>query len=171
MEVSEAIKKRRSVRKFQKKEINSEIIDKLSDALVSAPSAGNLQSRQFYFVFNEEVRKKMSIAANRQQPLLEAPLAVVCCVDEERAAKYGERGQKLLAVCDVASAIENMMLLAVDLGLATLWMGAFDENQIKIILGLPDHLRPVAIVPVGYPDESPQPPNRLPKEQVITLIN
>lgn len=171
MEVSEAIKKRRSVRKFQKKELSPEIIDKLSEALISAPSAGNLQSRRFYFVFSQEIRKKLSEAVNQRPPLLDAPLAIVCCVDEERAAKYGERGRKLFAVCDVAAAIENMMLLAVDQGLATLWMGAFEESQVKSILGLPDHLRPVAIVPVGYPDESPQPPNRLPKDQVVSTIN
>jgi nitroreductase len=171
MEVSIAIKKRRGVRKFRSKPISSEMIEKLSDALIWAPSAGNLQSRKFYFVFNEEVRKKLAVAANRQQPLWDVPLVVVCCVNEKSADKYGERGKKLFAVCDVAASIENMMLQAVELGLATLWMGAFDEDVVKEIVGLSENVRPVALVPVGYAAEDPDPPARLAKEEIIIRIN
>lgn len=170
MEVYDAIKKRRSVRKFQNKEIPQEIIDKLSEALVWAPSAGNLQSRKFYFVFNKDVKKKLAEAANRQQPVMEAPLAIVCCADEQSVSKYGERGKNLYAICDVAASIENLMILAVDFSLATVWMGAFDENKVKSILELPENLRPVAIVPVGYPGEFPDPPSRTPKEKAINII-
>ncbi len=171
MEVSIAIKKRRSVRKFQTKPISPEIIEKLSDALIWAPSAGNLQSRKFYFVFNEGVRKKLALAANRQQPLWDAPLVIVCCVNEKSADKYGERGKKLFAVCDVAASIENMMLQAVELGLATLWMGAFDEGVVKEAVGLSENVRPVALVPVGYAAEDPDSPAHLAKEEIITRIN
>lgn len=171
MEVNEAIKKRRSVRKFLNKPIEADAVKKLSDALVSAPSAGNLQSRKFYFVSNEGVRDKLAAAANRQQPVSGAPLVVVCCVDEQRAEKYGERGKKLFAVCDVAASIENLMLQAVELGLATLWMGAFEENAVREILGLSHNLRPVAIVPVGYAAEEPEPPARQPKEETIIVVD
>jgi len=105
MEVYDAIKKRRSIWKFQNKEISKEIIEKLSEALVWAPSAGNPQSRKFYF---------------RLYP----------------AAKPRD--------------IKN--------------------NKIKSILELPDNLRPIAIVPVGYPGEFPEPPSRLPSEKAINIV-
>lgn len=171
MEVSLAIKKRRSVRKFQSRPIDAGAVEKLTDALIWAPSAGNLQSRKFYFVFNEDIRKKLAASATRQQPIEDAPLAIVCCVDEKSAEKYGERGKKLFAVCDVSASIENVMLQAVELGLASLWMGAFEEAAVREIMGLSQNLRPVAIVPIGYPDEKPEPPARLAREVTIITID
>ena len=171
MDVLKAIKKRRSVRQFQDKPISQEYIDKLSEALIWAPSAGNLQSRKFYFVFDKVTKEKLSLAANRQQPVTQAPLVVVCCVNEQSAEKYGERGKKLFAVCDVAASVENLMLEACELGLATLWMGAFDEEKIRDIIRMPRTLRPVALVPVGYADETPEPPVRLSKDQIVTILN
>jgi nitroreductase len=96
MEVLEAILKRRSVRNFEKKEIEKEKIEKLKEALIWAPSAGNLQARKFYFVFDEEIKKKLAKAALNQNFIAKAPLVIVGCCDLEKISWYGERGEKSL---------------------------------------------------------------------------
>jgi len=170
MEVSRAIKNRRSIREFQKKEIPGEIIEKLIEAIIWAPSAGNLQSRKFYFVFNEKIKKELVEAASGQDFIAQAPLVVVGCTDERIPLRYGERGKNLYSICDVSASIQNLVLEATELGLGTCWVGAFDEEEVSKILNLPKNLRPVAIIPVGYSAEKPSPPERKKVEEVITKI-
>jgi nitroreductase len=170
MEVFEAILKRRSVRNFEKREIPKEKIEKLKEALIWAPSAGNLQARKFYFAFNEEIRKKLSIAALNQNFIAKAPLVIVGCCDLEKISWYGERGKNLYTICDVSAAIENLMLVATSEGLGTCWVGAFDEKEVSKILNLPKNERPIVIVPVGFPKEIPSPPEREEKEKLIEEI-
>lgn len=169
MDILEIIKGRRSVRKFQPKEIEKEKIDKLIEALIWAPSAGNLQARKFYFVFNKEIKEKLARAALDQRFISLAPLAVVGCTDDEIEWKYGERGKRLYSVCDVAMAVQNIMLLAVEQGLGTCPVGAFDEEEVRKILNLPQNLRPIIIVPVGYPDQKPS-ASRLPSEKAVEFV-
>jgi nitroreductase len=167
MEVFEAILKRRSVRDFEKREIPKEKIEKLKEALIWAPSAGNLQARKFYFVFNEEIKKKLAKAALNQNFIAKAPLVIVGCCDLEKISWYGERGKNLYTICDVSAAIENLMLVATSEGLGACWVGAFDEKEVSKILNLPKNERPIVIVPIGFPKEIPSPPEREPKENLI----
>lgn len=169
MDILAAIKKRRSIRDFQKKEIPDNIIDKLIDALIWAPSAGNLQARKFYFVKNEELKKKIAIAALKQHFLSEAPLVVVGCTDSRISYRYGERGVSLYSIQDVSCSLMGMMLVAYENGLGTVWVGAFDEEAVSETLKLQKFLRPVAIVAVGYPSKVPSPPPRVSKEEAIEL--
>jgi nitroreductase len=170
MEVFKAIKNRRSIREFQKREIPREIIERLIEAIIWAPSAGNLQSRKFYFVFNEKIKDELVRAALNQDFIAQAPLVVVGCLDTEISWRYGKRGIELYSICDVSTSIQNLMLEATELGLGTCWVGAFDEEEVSKILNLPKNLRPVAIIPVGYPAEKPSPPKRKEVEEVITKI-
>ena len=170
MGVIEIIKKRRSIRKYKNDEIPQEIIDELIEALIWAPSAGNLQSRKFYFIFDEKVKNKIAEAAYNQDFISEAPLVVVGCVDENKIARYGERGKNLYGICDVSTSIENLMLVATEKGLGTCWVGGFDENKVKEILNIPIHLRPIVILPVGYPDENPNPPKRVSKNEAVEIV-
>jgi len=167
MEVFEAIKKRRSVRNFLEKEIPREKEERLIEALRLAPSAGNLQSRRFYFVKDKDRKEKLAEAAIFQNFISVAPLVVVGCADLRIEKHYGERGKNIYAICDVAVAIENMMLEATELGLGTCFVGAFDEKKVINILNLPKNLKPIAIVPVGYPDGIPPATDRKPKEELI----
>jgi len=171
MKILQAIKERRSVRAFQAREIPSEAVEALMEALIWAPSAGNLQSRRFYFVFNPGIKERLARAALHQNFIAQAPLAIVACADHHRVVwRYGERGVTLYCLMDVAASVQNLLLAAHELGLATVWVGAFHEEEVRRVLDLPPHLRPVTIVPVGYPAERPAPPRRVSKEEAIVFV-
>ncbi len=170
MEILEAIKQRRSIRQFQRRALPPQVLDTLIEAVRWAPSAGNLQSRRFYFVFNEALKAKLARAALDQPFIAQAPVAVVGCADHRIARQYGERGVTLYCLMDVAASLQNLLLAAVAQGLGSCWVGAFDEDEVRQLLQLPPHLRPVAIVPIGFAAEHPQPPPRMPSEGVVAFI-
>src|SRR3990170_6958552 len=161
MEVLQAIKERRSIRRFKDSPVESSKIELLKQALIWAPSAGNLQKRRFFFVYNDKVKEKLVLASLDQDFIREAPLVVVGCADMTIRRHYMERGTRLYAIQDVSCGIQNMMLLAHSMGLGSVWVGAFDEDEVSAALRLPDNLVPIAIVPIGYPDENPDPPKRV----------
>ena len=170
MEVYDAIKGRRSVRRFKQDPIESGKIESLKEALRSAPSAGNLRMRRFYFVFDEDLRKRLAAAAFGQMFICRAPLVVVACADLGIEEYYGKRGVELYAIQDAAVSVENMLLMAHSLGLGAVWVGAFSESETARILGLPERLRPVAMVPVGYPEVQPKGPPRGTEEEQIVVV-
>jgi nitroreductase len=167
MDMLRVVKERRSVRDFHKKDIPQNIIDKLIEALIWAPSAGNLQARKFYFVKDAGVKKKIAVAALNQHFLAEAPLVVVGCTDSRISYRYKERGVYLYSIQDVACSLMSMMLVAYENGLGSVWVGAFHEDTVFEILDLPKHLRPVALVAIGYPSKIPSPPPRVSKEEAV----
>jgi nitroreductase len=170
MDVSRAVKERRSIRSFLKKEVPEEIIRELVDALIWAPSAGNLQSRKFYFVRDEDIKKQLAAAALNQSFIAHAALAVVGCTDSRIGRHYGERGVDLYSIQDVSASIMCMMLVALEKGLGTCWVGAFREKEVSAVLHLPDHLRPVAIVPVGYSAKAPARTSRVPAAEATVFV-
>lgn len=167
MGILKLIKERRSIRDFEKREIPEDVVDKLIEALIWAPSAGNLQSRKFYFVRDSNLKREIASAALNQRFIAEAPLVVVGCTDSRIYSRYGDRGVNLYAIQDVACSIMSMMLLAWENGLGSVWVGAFREGEVAEVLDLPDNLRPVAIVPVGYPSRIPSPPPRVSKKEAV----
>lgn len=170
MDILKAVKERRSIRDFQKRKIPDELVDKLMEALIWAPSAGNLQSRKFYFIKDEKTKKKIAAAALNQNFIAEAPLVIVGCTDSRISYKYGERGVYLYSIQDVALSIMGMMLVAHENGLGSCWVGAFREDEVFKILNMPKNLRPVSIVPVGYPSKIPSPPPRVSKNEAVEVI-
>lgn len=170
MDVLQAIKARRSVRRFLDKEIPKEILDTFVESIIWAPSAGNLQSRKFYFVFNQQVKEMLVVAAWGQNFIAESPLCVVGCADLRIKNHYGDRGSELYTIQDVSASIQNLLLEAQEQGLASVWVGAFQETEVSEIMNLPNYLRPIAIVPIGYPAESPVPPERVKKENAVTYF-
>ena len=170
MAILDVIMNRRSVRDFIDKEIPGDAIDALIDALRWAPSAGNLQSRKFYFIFNPDVRKELARAALNQSFIAKAPLTVVACLDKSISKRYGDRGVNLYAIEDVAASVMSMMLAAHELGLGSVWVGAFDEFAVFDILDLPHNLRPIALIPVGYPAKIPRPTPRVSREEAVIMI-
>lgn len=170
MSILDIIKGRRSIRDFKDKEIPEGAIDAMIEAILWAPSAGNLQSRRFYFIFNGDIKKRLATAALNQSFIARAPLTVVACTDRRIAFRYGERGINLYSIQDVSASIENMLLTAYELGLGGVWVGAFMEDEVKEILKLPDKLRPVAIIPIGYPARIPKPPPRVSQDEAIEFV-
>ncbi len=170
MNILEIITNRRSIREFQDREIPRVLVESLVEAIRWAPSAGNMQSRKFYFVFNQDVKKNLAKAALNQNFIAQAPLTIVACLDRNISVRYGERGVNLYSIEDVAASIMSMMLAAHSMGLGTVWVGAFHESDIIEILDLPDNLRPIAIIPTGYPAKIPAPTSRLRPNEVVVVI-
>ncbi len=170
MTIFDAIKNRRSIRDFTDQDIPEEAVDALIEAIRWAPSAGNLQSRKFYFIFNKDVKKKLVRAALNQNFIAQAPLTIVACLDRKIAARYGDRGVNLYSIQDVAASVMNMMLTAHELGLGSVWVGAFNEFEVFEILNMPHSLRPIAIIPVGYPSKIPKPTPRVSQNEIVEFV-
>ena len=170
MELLTAIKERRSIRRFRPDDVDEETIRKIIEVGIMAPSAGNLQARDFFIVRDVEKGKKMAKAAWDQNSLIEAPVDIVICCNHDRVDTYGKRGVELYAPQDCAAAAQNMLLYIHSIDLTSCWIGAFDEDRVSKILGLEPHLRPVIILPIGYPDQEPKKPKLLPWDEVVHEI-
>lgn len=167
MDVFQCIFKRRSVRKFEKKEVDDKLIGLMLYAATHAPSSGNTQEWEFIVVKDEGQKKKLATSALHQEFISEAPVVIVVCADLEKISlKYGKRGENLYFAQDTAAAVQNILLSAQALDLGSCWVGAFDEEHVKDILGLPENLRPLVILPIGYPAEEPEIPKRVPFENL-----
>lgn len=170
MEVMDAIRKRRSVRSFKPDPLTKEQVKVLVEAMGRAPTAGNLHSRKFFLVSNPRIIAALARAALGQAYMEQAPLVVVACSDLEIFGHYGKRGVELYGLQEVAASVENLMLAATDLGLATVWVGAFKEEQVSQALELPEYLRPVAMVPVGHPESIPEARKDFDPEQYVVRV-
>jgi nitroreductase len=170
MNVFDAIFSRRSTRSFKPDKVDDKLIGLMLHSAMHAPSAGNTQEWQFIVVKDDEVKKKIAAAALNQTFIAGAPVVIVVCVDKEKIKfRYGERGEALYAYQDTANATMLIMLTAEALGLSTCWVGAFDEEKLDYVLDLPTQIRPVVIIPVGYSDEIPLKPRRIPFEQLTWI--
>jgi nitroreductase len=168
MDILEAIKKRRSIRSFKEQDVQKKDVEMLIEAARWAPSAGNIQPWEFVIVRRSDFKKKLAEAALDQAFVEEAPVVIVVCANENRSFQgYGIRGKTLYCLQDTAAAIQNIHLVARSLGLGTCWIGAFNEKETAKILKVPDGVRPVAIIPIGHPAESPVPRNRRPINQIV----
>ena len=170
MDVIDAICGRRSIRLFKEKDVPEKMITKLISLAVMAPSAGNLQAWDLIIIRNLETKDALVRAAFGQSFIAKAPIIIVVCANQKRSAQqYGTRGTNLYSIQDSAAAIQNLLLAAYSLGLGTCWVGAFNESLVSDLLKIPDGVRPVSIIPVGYNlnDTNSQPPNRLPLEQIL----
>ncbi len=167
MEFEEVIKKRRSVRKFLHIPVPRELIARIIGAGHEAPCAGNIINWRFVIVQDEQKRKDLAEAALEQHWIAEAPVVLVLCSRLNELKKfYGLRGEKLYSIQNCAAVAENMVLQAVNLGLASCWVSAFDENEVQRTLDIPDDIRPQVILPIGYPAETNPRPLRYKLEDI-----
>jgi len=151
MDVMEAIRARRSVRAYRDRPVEEERLNCVLEAGRLAPSAKNLQDWKFIIVRDKERREKLSIAAMEQSYVAQAPVVIVACGTEtEYIMPCGQYTYPI----DVAISVDHMSLEAVSQGLGTCWIGAFHENQVKEILGIPEKIRVVAMLILGYPAET-----------------
>ncbi len=167
MEVKDAILGRRSVRRFRNTPVSRETVLELIELGNAAPSAGNLQARDFVVVEDLKTKDRLAVAAHDQEFVAEAPVVVVVCANMDRIMHYGKRGITLYCLQDAAAAIQNMLLMIHDKGLGCVWVGAFDEFRVSTALGLPGHIRPVALLPIGEPASQPRARKRIPVEDLV----
>lgn len=152
MDVFTAISERRSIRAYKEREVEEAKINKIIEAGRLAPSASNRQELKFVIVRNKETRQKLAGAAYGQAFVGEAPVVIAACATESKAIM--PCGQYAYTV-DLSIAVSFMILEAYELGLGTCWIGAFKEDEVKKILGIPNHVRVVALFTVGYPNQNP----------------
>lgn len=167
MNLFEVINARQSVRAYRPKEIETEKLQNIFNAINQAPSAGNLQAYRVWVVRNESVKRKLASAALGQDFMATAPVVLVFCAEPARAKRYGTRGTELYCLQDATIAAAYAQLAATAQGLATCWIGAFDEQEVASLLRLPAGTRPIAMLPIGYPAESPQRTPRRPLSEMI----
>jgi len=158
---------RQSIRKFQNRDIPADLLLKVLSAGNAAPTAGNLQARDFIIVKDSKTKKLVAEAAMNQNFIADAPVVIIVCANYPRSMRvYGEKG-KLYAEQDATAAIENILIAACAVGLGATWVGAFYESKISAILEIPEFSKPVAVIPMGYPAEDPDKKSRYPVEELI----
>ena len=166
MDVMEAIKARRSVRNYKDMEIEEGKLEKVLEAGRLAPSAKNFQEWKFIVVNDKNTREKLAAAAKGQKFVGEAPVVIAACAAEtEHVMSNGQ----LCYPIDLAIAVDHMTLKAVEEGLGTCWIGAFNEDEVKKILEIPHGVRVVALLPIGYPGYVPSPTPRKPINEILSL--
>jgi nitroreductase len=164
MDVFTAISQRSSVRAYKANDVEEDKLKKVLEAARLSPSASNRQDWKFIVVKNKEIKKRLARAAFGQSFIGEAPVVIVACGTDSKAVMGC--GQPTHTV-DVSIACAFMILQAYELGLGTCWIGAFDEDETKKILNIPGHVRVVAVIPLGYPNQPTSQKFRKSLDQIV----
>jgi nitroreductase len=164
MELKEAIKQRRSVRDYQDIPVPEDKLLKVLEAARLAPSGSNRQPWKFVVVKDSKTRQKLAKAAMEQTWIATAPVVIAAV-----ATMPG-----LMMICevpdypvDLAIAVDHMTLAAADEGLGTCWIGAFSQEKVHDILGIPKKYQVVALLPLGFPKQPASPKTRKSLNEII----
>jgi nitroreductase len=172
----EAIRARRTVRSYRADPVPEDLLVQVLDAVRWAPTSGNVQPWELIRVLSPERREAIVAAtyggyartAPSQAWLQGAPELIVVCVNALRTmARYGPEGESY-AQLDVAAAIQNMLLAATSLGLGAAWIGGFRQAEVRQVLELDRDLEPLGLVTLGYAEETPPTPYRLPLDDILS---
>ena len=164
MDVFTTISQRSSVRAYKANDVEEDKLKKILEAARLSPSASNRQDWKFIVIRNKETKKKLANAAFGQSFIGEAPVVIVACGTESKSIMAC--GQPAHTV-DVSIACAFMILQAYELGLGTCWIGAFEEDEVKKILKIPEYVRVVAMTPLGYPNQPPSQKSRKGLDQIV----
>jgi nitroreductase len=157
MEVFDAIKKRRSVRSYLDKPVEREKLLKILQAARLAPSARNRQEWRFVVITDKKTREELVSICEGQRFIAEAPIVIVAVADPSC------RWYKV----DTAIAVEHMVLEAVELGLGTCWIGAFDKERVGKLVDIPRDLEVVVLLTIGYPKKKGIRTHRKPLDEIV----
>lgn len=167
MDTLKAISTRTSVRNFLQKEVPLEVIRKILEAAVRAPSGGNRQPWRFIVVTDREKIKAFD-PEYHQSCIEDAPAVIVACANpHDTWEKYDENDE--CYILDTAAAMENMLLAIHDLGLGGVWILSFSKSEVRRQLNIPLHWKIVSIIPFGYSKEDNKPRPRKKLEEVAFL--
>ncbi len=152
----EVVKNRRSIRRYKPDPVSDEILNQILEAARLAPSAGHRQPWHFIVVKNPETKKQLGISSWAA----EAPVVIVGCGDADVSPTW--------YMVDLAIAFEHLVLAAANFGLGTCWMGRLGADEtIKRVLHIPEHVKVVAVTPLGYPAETPNPKARKTMSEIV----
>ncbi len=167
MELFEAILKRRSVRKFETKEVPQEVLNDLLEAVRWAPSWANTQCWEVVVVKQPELKKELAAVLSPKNPATpaveKAPVVMVMCAKLGASGYYKGKALSKFGdwfMFDLGLATQNLCLAAVGHGLGSVVAGALDHDKAKEILRIPDGYEVVALIPIGYPAHEPKAPKR-----------
>jgi nitroreductase len=163
MNVIEAIKTRRSVRKYKPEPIPDADLKTILEAAQLAPSAGNKQPWRFIVVRDSDTKKELAERARKQLWIGDAGAIVVALAMDKKDPTVYERW----AERDVMTAVEHMVITAWELGYGTCWIGAFEQKDVKELLGIPEAMTVINLLPIGVPDQKPDPRGRKPFEEIF----
>ncbi|ACL69871.1 nitroreductase family protein [Halothermothrix orenii] len=166
MDIYEAIKKRRSIRKYISKPVEEEKLKRVLEAGRLAPSGKNVQAWKFIITRDVGLKDKLIEACKGQKFMKEADAIITVCVNEEEVYQYHGNYMTSFAV-DGAIALQQMMLAATAEGLGTCWIGAFYEKDVKKILDIPAPYRVIGLTPLGYPAERGRDRGRKPLKEIV----
>ncbi len=164
MNIYEAVKKRYSCRNYQNKLIEREKLDRVLEAARLSPSAKNLQDWRFVVVTEESTKQKVAKAAREQMFLAKAAAIIVACSNSDYVMSCGQP----IAGIDVAIALEHIALAAVQESLATCWIGSFDTEQVREVLGIPEGIEIIELMSLGYPADKESHTSR---ESIKTIVS
>lgn len=168
----EVVARRQSIRRFKPIPVDARTLTRILQATSRAPSAGNLQAYQIRVVRKHSVRARLAEAAGNQSWVAAAPVILVFLADPSRSARLGGRkGDLQMCLQDATIAGAYAQLAATALGLATVWLGAsVDAQAVRHALKLTQDLRPMAVMPLGYPDETPRYKSRRPLRELVVEV-
>jgi len=172
MDFFRLIQERHSIRKFKPKPIPEAALERILTAANQAPSAGNLQGYRILVVHSPRIRSILAKACWDQSFMAEAPTVLVFCADPARSgAECGRRGKELYCIQDSTIACAYAQLAAAAAGLSSVWVGAVSEPElIRKALRLSGAEQPVAFLPIGYPDEAPEPTTRRTLAHLVEVL-
>ena len=175
MEVTKAIKERRSIRKYKSDPLSDSDLSEVLEAARWAPSWANTQCWEFIVVKNYETKKKLAETLPSGNPalssLIEAPVVIVACAQLGKAGYYkGKSGTDKgdFYMFDVALAMQNLTLAAYAKGLGTVYVGFFDAKEVMRILEVPEGIVVVAMTPLGFPAEEAKVTSRKKLQEFIS---
>lgn len=171
MEFKQVLTKRRSIRRFTHRKVNEKTILKALEAALWAPSAGNVQDKEFIIVRDPELKQQFVGAVFDQVWVAHAPVIIVMVSDINKLRlKFRERAE-FYATISAGAAMENMLLYLTSKGLQGTHVGLYDEVTVKRLLGIPEDKRVFSIIALGYPAETPPVPFRLDLKTVTHFEN
>lgn len=151
MEFEEVVRRRRMCRRYLDEDVSDEAVHSILRIGARFPSAGHTQPQEFVVVRDRGVKEDLARAALRQLFVARAPVVIAVVSDTRRSAgQYGERGVRFYSVVDGAFASLLVLLAAADLGLGAAFVAAFDDERVSAVLGLPSHVRPIGLIPIGH---------------------
>ena len=159
---------RRSTRKFSSRQVEQWKIDKILAAADTAPTAGNFQGFEIFYVKDPKIREKMVMAANNQ-PYVNTPVVLVFCMNPERVKlNFPPEILAKFSIQDATLAAAYSQLAASTLGLSSIWIGMIDEEKVKELIGT--KLRPSSLLCIGYPEQKRGPKSRRKLRDLIHVV-